>query len=106
MVSRGLYRHYKGHAYWVYGVACDPHQAYRRSVVYSSVKTEEQGTPGQPRYDFLARDEAEFEEWVLERDPEVRRLPPRDETEAAALTAAGYVPRFARVVDPEASRLT
>lgn len=63
-VTRGFYRHYKGHVYFVHGVACDPHDNHRRLVIYTSVKTEEVGTEGQPKYDFLARDEKVFEEWV------------------------------------------
>lgn len=59
-VSKGFYRHYKGHVYYAHGVACLKHESNRRVAIYTSVKTEE----GNEGFDFLARDESEFEELV------------------------------------------
>jgi hypothetical protein len=83
-VSRGFYRHWKGHCYYVHGVACLKHEGDRRVVVYTSVKTEE----GAEGFDFLARDESEFEQWLNDLGADGRVV---------------RVRRFARVTDPERS---
>lgn len=84
-VSRGFYRHYKGPIYYVFGVACLKHERDRRVVIYTSVKTEEDTG----LFDFLARDERDFESLVtLAYAPD---------------TAQVQVPRFQRVVDPAGS---
>lgn len=102
-IKRGFYRHYKeGHVYYVHGVGCNPHDAYRRSVIYTSVKTEEVGTPGQPRYDFLIRDEAEFAQWVTPPDQIPAAI---DAGHPSAEPGHGFVPRFERIKDPAASTL-
>jgi hypothetical protein len=98
MVTRGMYRHWKGHAYMVYGVACLKHENERRIVIYTSAKTEEE-----KRFDFLARDEKEFEEFVDDRTGKKVSL---TVAESNALTEAELkhlVRRFARITDPELS---
>lgn len=96
-VSRGFYRHYKSHVYFVHGVACLKHEDDRRVVIYTSVLTEE----GSEGFDFLARDEDEFEQWVCPgsryKDP---MAPPLDRE---FWRKQGYEPRFERITDPEKS---
>jgi len=93
MVSPGFYRHYKGHCYYAHGVACLKHEGSRRMVIYTSVKTEE----GNEGFDFLGRDEEEFEELVYEMDGSRVEPGPRVEN------GDRKVPRFARITDPELS---
>ena len=90
-VSRGWYRHYKGHVYYAHGVACLKHENDRRVVIYTSVKTEQEG-----RFDFLARDEKEFEELV---EVEIQQEGPV----VMDVLLTEKVPRFARITDPEKS---
>jgi len=92
-LRRGFYRHYNGHLYYVYGVGCARHENNRRMVVYTSVKTEE-GTEG---FDFLLRDEKEFEEFVYEMDG--MRVEPGPRLTSTDLK----VRRFERVTHPEGS---
>ncbi|HXH95256.1 MAG TPA: DUF1653 domain-containing protein [Thermoanaerobaculia bacterium] len=94
-VSRGWYRHYKGHAYVVLGVACLKHEGDRRVVIYTSVKTEE----GSEGFDFLARDEKDFEVWV---DPENGQPFVGTQSESC-FRRSGCVRRFERITDPEKS---
>lgn len=89
MVSRGFYRHYRGHVYMVFGVGCAKHEGERRFVVYTSVKTEEISKG----FDFLLRDESDFEEFV---DPATGFA-------WHGQSATPAVPRFARITDPEQS---
>lgn len=100
-VSKGFYRHYKGHVYYVYGIACLKHENDRRIVCYTSVKTEE----GNEDFDFLARDEAEFEQWICRGDAENKppMEPPWDWEKEREMRALGYEPRFAPIIDPEKS---
>ena len=91
MITRGFYRHYKGHLYTVLGVACLKHENDRRVVIYTSVKTEEE-----KRFDFLARDEREFEELV---EVEIKQEGPA----VVDVMWTEKVPRFARITDPELS---
>lgn len=56
MIKKGFYRHYDGHVYYVFGVGCLVHENRRKVVSYTSVKTEEQN-----EFDFLLRDEEDFE---------------------------------------------
>lgn len=110
-VAKGFYRHYKGHCYYVHGVACDPHDNHRRLVIYTSVKTETEGTPGQPRYDFLARDEKTFEEWVDAWNGAVYDGPIPDcrnvyqGRESFAAGTMKVVRRFQPLTNPEDSKL-
>lgn len=91
MVTRGMYRHWKGHAYFVHGVGCAKHEGERRLVVYTSVKTINEG-----KFDFLLRDEKEFEELVY---LDGTRVEP-----GARLTSGDrMVRRFTRITDPELS---
>jgi hypothetical protein len=86
-VEPGFYRHYKGHAYFVFGVAELKHEGNRRVVHYCSVKSSNERCA-------LARDEREFEELV--------------ESEYVGADGHAYVlrqPRFARLEDPEESVL-
>lgn len=102
-VERGFYRHHRdGDVYYVHGVAANPHDSFRRVVVYTSVKTEELGEPGQPPYDYLWRDEAEFMELI---SPSNEAVPVARADDAAVLLAAGHVPRFGRVTRVELGRL-
>jgi hypothetical protein len=98
-IRRGFYRHYKGHVYYVHGVGMDPHNRRKRSVVYTSVKTEEGFDVGlaPPAYDFLLRDEREFAEDVHSDGSHCSCV-----CTAAACDGA---PRFARITDPERSVL-
>lgn len=89
-VSKGFYRHYKGHVYYVHGVACLKHEGNRRIVIYTSVKTEQEKV-----FDFLARDEADFEDLV---EPDTGEAWGGQGTSLA-------VRRFARVTDPDLSIL-
>lgn len=89
-VSKGFYRHYKGHIYYVHGVACLKHEQNRRVVIYTSVKTEQEKI-----FDFLARDEIDFEEMV---EPDTGKA-----WGGSRVSAVLAVRRFARITDPEQS---
>jgi len=92
MVSKGFYRHYKGHLYFVHGVGCDKHDEDHRMVVYTSVKTIE----GDEGFDFLLRDEQDFEARVYKSDGlVVGSVAPRSKDP--------IVRRFTRVINPEKS---
>jgi len=117
-VRRGWYKHYTGTPYYVLGVGCAHHESNRRLVVYTSVKTEEIGTPGEPPYDFCLRSEAEFEEWVFQDSGNALKAAdfPEDFVISEEAKKAGYfmvnhtltgivrrvVRRFRRVTDPGA----
>lgn len=113
-VRKGFYRHYKGEVYYVYGVVCLKHEGDRRIVSYTSVKTEEgpaapYRSPGDGgAYDFLGRDEQDFEAWVdpFQTTPELRTVSLArllEYEDEAALRAAGMVRRFERITDPRYS---
>ena len=92
-VEPGLYRHYKGHVYWVMGTVVLKHEGDRRLVAYDSVKTQREGLPG------LGRELADFAAWVdpTDRDAagEAAAVPPPGDAAAAAALRAkrGSYPR-------------
>ena len=100
MVRSGFYRHYKGHAYYVHGVACDVHKGNRRIVIYTSVKTEN----GDGGFKYLARDEDEFEQWVS-RDGKKAYPAPLSRQDLSNAKVMKLVPRFERIADPMRSIL-
>lgn len=97
-ITRGFYRHYRGHVYYVLGVGVNQHDDSYRQVVYTSVKTEEAGTTCPGSYDFLLRSEDAFTQWV---DPDNGEAV----FEHGDMRAKGYVRRFERITDPERSKI-
>jgi len=69
-------------------------------MIYTSVKTEEKEW-----YDFLARDQNEFDQWVCPSDPTHAPIEEPAFEDEEEWRAKGYEPRFQRITNPELSIL-
>lgn len=103
MAHKGFYRHYKGHVYFVHGIGEAKHENNRRMVVYTSTKTEMYKS-----YEFLLREEKEFDQWVYtakDRSEPPPPIPSPAREDQDHFRSRGYEPRFLLIIDPECSIL-